>query len=172
MWPSWRHSPAELKKLENDPAALRAAIDAHITDEAGTLKGQLHDWDVENEPYSNNDFMKVLGDPVQADWFKLARVTDPAAKLYLNDYGILAAGGKDAAHQQHFEDTISLLQKEGRAARWYRHSGPFRLGFDATRAHAGNFGPLRQVSACRFRSPSSMCRCPTRGCRPITPATF
>ena len=113
VWPSWRHSPAELKALENDPAALRAAIEAHIKDEAGTLKGQLHDWDVENEPYTNNDLMKVLGDGVQADWFKLARKADAGAKLYLNDYGILAAGGKDAAHQQHFEQTIAQLVRDG-----------------------------------------------------------
>ena len=113
VWPSWRHSPAQLKKLENDPAALRAAIEAHIKDEAGTLRGQLHDWDVENEPYSNHDIIDILGKPVQADWFKLAHQADPNAKLYLNDYGILAAGGKDAAHQGHFEETIAQLQKEG-----------------------------------------------------------
>ncbi len=113
VWPSWRHSPGELKAMENDPAKLRAAIEAHIVDEAGTLKGQLRDWDVENEPFTNNDFMKVLGDGVQADWFKLAREADPNATLYLNDYGIVAAGGKDLAHQQHFEETIALLVKEG-----------------------------------------------------------
>ena len=113
VWPSWRHSPAELKKLENDPAALRTALEAHIADEAGTLRGQLHDWDVENEPYSNHDIIDLLGPEVQADWFKAARKADPAARLYLNDYGILATGGKDAAHQQHFEETIAQLQKAG-----------------------------------------------------------
>ncbi len=113
VWPSWRHSPKELKNLENDAAALRAAIDAHIKDEAGTLRGQLRDWDVENEPYTNHDIIDLLGKPVQSDWFKLAREADPDATLYLNDYGILAAGGKDAAHQQHFEETIAQLQKEG-----------------------------------------------------------
>ena len=111
VWPSWRHSPAQLKQLENDPAALRATIEDHIKDEVGTLRGQLHDWDVENEPYSNHDIIDLLGKPVQADWFKLAHQADPNAKLYLNDYGILAAGGKDAAHQQHFEETIAQLQK-------------------------------------------------------------
>ena len=113
VWPSWRHSPAELKALESEPAALRAAIEAHIADEAGMLRGQLHDWDVENEPYSNHDIIDVLGPQVQAQWFKRAHEADPNATLYLNDYGILAAGGKDAAHQKHFEDTIALLQKEG-----------------------------------------------------------
>ena len=113
VWPGWRHSPAQLKALENDAAALRAAIDEHIADEAGTLRGQLHDWDVLNEPYNNHDIIDILGPKVQADWFKRAREADPGAKLYLNDYGILAAGGKDAAHQQHFEDTIAFLQKEG-----------------------------------------------------------
>ncbi len=113
VWPSWRHSPAQLKALENDPAALRAALNAHITDEAGMLSGQLRDWDVLNEPYKNHDIMDVLGPKVQAEWFVKAREADPEATLYLNDYGIVAAGGKDLAHQQHFEDTIALLVKEG-----------------------------------------------------------
>ena len=113
VWPSWRHSPAELEALKTAPAALRASIDAHIKDEAGTLRGQLHDWDVENEPYTNHDIIDLLGPKVQADWFKLAHQADPGAQLYLNDYGILAAGGKDLPHQDHFAKTIESLQKEG-----------------------------------------------------------
>ncbi len=113
VWPSWHHSPTEWKALENDPAALNAAVNAHITDEVGTLRGQLHDWDVENEPFKNHDIIDVLGPQVQAEWFKKAREADPKATLYLNDYGIVAAGGKDLAHQQHFEDTIKRLIKDG-----------------------------------------------------------
>ena len=113
VWPSWGHSSPELKALENDPMALRTALNAHITDEVGTLRGQLHDWDVENEPYKNHDIIDAVGPKVQAEWFKKAHEADPKATLYLNDYGIVAAGGKDLAHQQHFEDTIALLIKEG-----------------------------------------------------------
>ncbi len=112
VWPSWRHSPAELKALETDPVALRKSLNDHIADEAGALRGQLVDWDVLNEPYKNHDLMDVLGPQVQSEWFREARKADPTAKLYLNDYGILSAGGNDRAHQQHFEDTIAFLVKE------------------------------------------------------------
>ena len=112
VWPSWKHSPAELKALENEPAKLKQAISDHIADEAGALRGQLVDWDVLNEPYTNHDIIDLLGPSVQAEWFRAAKKADPSAKLYLNDYGILEAGGKDLAHQKHFEDTIALLVKE------------------------------------------------------------
>ena len=109
VWPSWRHLPAELKNLENDPAALQSAVDAHITDEASSLRGQLHDWDVLNEPYKNHDLMDILGPQSQVEWFQKAHQADPAATLYVNDYGILAGGGRDADHQGQFESTIAYL---------------------------------------------------------------
>lgn len=112
VWPSWLRTPRQLKAMAGDPPAVRQAVSAHITDEVTTLRGQLHDWDVLNEPYKNHDLMDLLGPAVQADWFKTARQADPGAKLYLNDYGILSAGGKDSAHQRNFEETIGLLLKE------------------------------------------------------------
>jgi GH35 family endo-1,4-beta-xylanase len=112
VWPSWRHSPPHLKELANDPAALKKAVEDHIADAAGTLRGQLHDWDVLNEPYKNHDIIDLLGPSIQTEWFQAAHRADPNAKLYLNDYGILSAGGKDSAHQKHYEDTIAFLIKE------------------------------------------------------------
>jgi hypothetical protein len=60
VWPSWRHSPSHLKALENDPVALKQALETHIADAVGTLRGQLHDWDVLNEPYKNHDIIDML----------------------------------------------------------------------------------------------------------------
>jgi endo-1,4-beta-xylanase len=96
VWPSWGMSPPQLKKdyeahlaSEGQDAArqwLAAAIDAHISDEVGTLKGKVVSWDVINEPVNNHDFMDILGAGAMADWFKTAHAADPNARLYLNDF--------------------------------------------------------------------------------------
>ncbi len=112
VWPSWKHSPSQLQDMKGDPDAVRRAMAAHITDEVSALRGQLHDWDVLNEPYKNHDIIDLLGPSAQSEWFRAARRADPQARLYLNDYGILASGGNDRAHQKHFSDTIAFLQKE------------------------------------------------------------
>ncbi|MCL2742910.1 MAG: endo-1,4-beta-xylanase [Planctomycetaceae bacterium] len=113
VWPSWRHIPRDVETLANDKDALRRRIDEHIKHEVTTMKGLLVDWDVINEPYNNNDVMKVLGDEEMVRWFKLARQYDPKVNLYLNDFAILTGGGKDTAHQDHFEKTLKFLKDNG-----------------------------------------------------------
>lgn len=111
IWPSWRHTPNDLKALANKPEELRRRIDEHIRDEATAMKGLLVDWDVINEPYDNNDVMKVLGDEEMVRWFKIAKECDPNVNLYLNDYAILSASGMDRMHQDHFEKTLKFLRE-------------------------------------------------------------
>ena len=113
VWPSWKNTPRDLQALKGDPDKLRARINAHIAHEVSTLKGRLIDWDVINEPYTNHDLMKVLGDEEMIAWFKLARHHDPQVNLYLNDYAILSGGGMDRAHQDHFERTLRFLKQGG-----------------------------------------------------------
>jgi GH35 family endo-1,4-beta-xylanase len=113
IWPSWKNTPRDLPALKDNPEALRQRINSHIASEVATLKGRLADWDVINEPYNNNDVMKVLGDSEMLAWFKLARQHDPDVRLTLNDYAILSAGGLDKAHQDHFEKTLRFLKDGG-----------------------------------------------------------
>lgn len=40
-------------------------------------------------------------------WFQLARQLDPKAKLFINDYDILAAGGLDVNHQNYYFAVIN-----------------------------------------------------------------
>ncbi len=107
VWPSWRWLPERLKELKNDPAALRREVREHIRDELTQLRGKFVDWDVINEPYSNHDLIDILGRGAMVEWFELAREFEPNAKLYLNDYSILA--GNDDRHRDHFEETIRFL---------------------------------------------------------------
>ncbi len=113
IWPAWRYSPQDLQKLKDNPEALRQRINSHIRDEAGAMKGLVVDWDVINEPYNNHDVMDILGDGEMIAWFKLAHSLDPGARLYVNDFAILSAGGLDKAHQDHFEKTLRLLKDGG-----------------------------------------------------------
>jgi GH35 family endo-1,4-beta-xylanase len=73
----------------------------------------VDEWDVLNEPYDNNDLMELLGDRVMVDWFHTARAVLPGTPLYMNDYSILAAGGRDRKHQEHFEQTARFLLENG-----------------------------------------------------------
>ncbi len=113
VWPSWGHLPGKLAQLKDDKEKLKKAIEEHIRDVAGKMAGRLDHWDVVNEPYDNHDLMDILGDEVMIDWFKIARETDPKAKLYLNDYAILSGGGGETGHRAHFEKTARFLIEGG-----------------------------------------------------------
>lgn len=113
VWPSWRNLPPSLKDLSGDKAALAEAIHKHILEEAGAYKGQLVDWDVVNEPFAEHDVLDLLGKDVMVDWFKWAHEADPAAKLYLNEYGIFSGGGMDKTHQDDFFTNLSMLKAKG-----------------------------------------------------------
>lgn len=113
VWPGWRWLPNDLKDLAGDPAALRKRVLEHIRDEVTATRGLLEDWDVVNEPYTNHDLMDILGREEMAAWYKEAREFDPKPALYLNDFNILAAGGRDTAHQRHFYETLQFLLDRG-----------------------------------------------------------
>jgi endo-1,4-beta-xylanase len=126
VWPGKDNLPDSIDALLEKPRELIAAIDAHIRDEAAALRGQVVDWDVVNEPFTNLDVqaaVTALKRNSTPDWiekhasvlsgfFKAAREADPGARLYLNDYSILETGGTDAPHQEHFERTIWQLFAE------------------------------------------------------------
>src|SRR5690606_5054847 len=61
------------------------------------------------EPYDNHYLMDAFGNEVMVDWFERARLNLPQHKLYINDYSILSAGGRDFAHQNHYKETIQYL---------------------------------------------------------------
>ena len=113
LWPGWKNLPKSLRSLEGDPPKLRAAVLDHVRDEATAFRGQLVEWDVVNEPYTNKDLQPILGEEILADAFRAAHEADPAAKLYINDYSILSSGGTDFAHQDHYEKTIRALLAAG-----------------------------------------------------------
>lgn len=113
IWPSFRNCPSSLEALRDNPVALKNAIDKRIDDVTGFTSGRLIDWDVINEPYSEHDLMDILGDEAMADWFKRVRRSDRRAKLYLNDYSILSAGGINKNHQDYYYNVIRYIDSLG-----------------------------------------------------------
>jgi len=113
VWPGWRHMPSWVEGLKEDPDALRRAVREHVTDVASATRGQLIDWDVINEPYTNHDVQDILGEEEMAEWFRLARAADPDVTLYLNDYSIVNNGGYDLPHQDGYIRIAKLLDSLG-----------------------------------------------------------
>jgi endo-1,4-beta-xylanase len=123
VWPGEKNLPHPIVALFKQPAALKSAINDHIREEAGAMRGQLIEWDVVNEPFSNFNVQAAITGvapksapdwierhaSVLSEFYRTAREADPAPKLYLNDYSILETGGNDAPHQEHLERTIRKL---------------------------------------------------------------
>ncbi len=123
VWPSWQWLPNSLKTTYDNKvvtegqiaatAWLRQAVINHIADEASTLTGKLVEWDVLNEPYANHELQDILGNAAMIDWFVQAKQSDPAARMFINDYGILSSRGADYSHQNHYFNTIQYLLAGG-----------------------------------------------------------
>ena len=109
LWPGWTRLPKDVAALEGKPDALRTRILDHVRDEVGAFKGQILEWDVVNEPVTNTDVQRVLGNGILAETFKAAREADPQAKLFINDYSILSHGGADTEHQDAYYKTVRDL---------------------------------------------------------------
>ncbi len=115
IWPSEQRMPASVVAMADDPHRFRRTIERHIQRMVERYRGRLIDWDVVNEPYAHHFAMDVLGgNQVMADWFKIAHAADPACKLYINDYEILASGDMlGTPHQEHFYRTTADLLEAG-----------------------------------------------------------
>ena len=113
VWPSWQYTPASLRKLAGQPDQLRQAILEHIRRTVTELQGICAYWDVVNEPFANNDILKILGDSAMVDWFREAHDADPQAQLFLNDYEFVTNAGKSHTHQDFTVRTAQSLRQQG-----------------------------------------------------------
>lgn len=102
---------------------LKQVMIDHITTIMSRYKGRIAQWDVVNEPMSEDDidynniqkgirkqmWFDVLGEKYIDIAYKTARASDPSAKLYLNDYGL----EKDGKRWDSFLSLIKRLQSRG-----------------------------------------------------------
>lgn len=113
IWPGWEYLPSDLKNLADNPEQLRARIDQHFRDIIPAVRGRVDKWDVINEPITNTALQNILGEAELARWFQLARSHDPSAKLFINDFNILEAGGNDTPHQAALAQLVANLERRG-----------------------------------------------------------
>jgi endo-1,4-beta-xylanase len=113
VWPSWRYSPPGLAASKDNPGALEQHIEDHLKDIVGATRGQLTEWDVVNEPYTNHDILDLLPPDAMASWFKRVHQLDPKPELFLNDYAGLTSRGENTPHKDAFEKTLRSLKEQG-----------------------------------------------------------
>lgn len=111
IWPGHGNLPKDFPSLAGKPAEMRARIEGRFQDIIAATKGKVVEWDVVNEPYSNNDVMRTLGWGEMAAWFRRAKQLDPKPRLTLNDYPPLDGDDLMNAHLNHFYGQIEALQK-------------------------------------------------------------
>jgi endo-1,4-beta-xylanase len=82
---------------------LEAILKQHIQTEVSHFSGEVHEWDVVNEPFNDdgtledNLWLRVIGPdyiPLALTW---AHEADPTAKLFINDYNVDWPGPKEQA---------------------------------------------------------------------------
>jgi endo-1,4-beta-xylanase len=100
--PAWLTSGVADGSIDN--TELRALLRKHITDEMTHFRGQIWQWDVANEFFTDSNpsminptdfWVARLGPGVLSDVFRWAHAADPHALLFFNDYNI---GGEDGSN--------------------------------------------------------------------------
>ena len=123
IWPSRTFMPDSIwdeydLRVANDGTAsanswLESTINARIDDVLTEFNGDIPEWDVVNEPFSNHDVMDVLGDSALVGWFQRVRDINPNIKLTLNDFDIFSRNGGNAAHRASFDYWLGLINTAG-----------------------------------------------------------
>ena len=110
-WAGFDRIPRELATYKNDADGLRDLVNRHVRDLASKYKGPIVEWDVLNEPYSEHEFMDILGKESAIDWFHIAAEANPEAKRYINDFGVLTRSSEQ--HQDFYYKYIQWLLESG-----------------------------------------------------------
>lgn len=92
-----------------DGAELQAAVDRRLSSSVSRYAGRLVSWDVNNEMLDGSFYRDRLGIDAVAGMFKEAARLDPAAKLFVNEYGILG----NAEKTERYLALIRELQAHG-----------------------------------------------------------
>lgn len=105
--------------MEKTPKSERKQVMVnHISNVVGHFKGKVAEWDVVNEPLSEDDIdysngklglrKQMWSDAMGEDYidiaFRSVHAADPAAKLYLNDFGLEKDGMR-------WDALVSLIQR-------------------------------------------------------------
>jgi endo-1,4-beta-xylanase len=115
-------TPSWFFTLPDRNAKEHAVID-HIKTLAGRYRGIVHSWDVVNEPLEPKDgradglrkavFLEALGPGYLDLAYRLARETDPKARLVVNEYDVELDTAEHEARRIALLDLLQRMQKAG-----------------------------------------------------------
>lgn len=113
VWPGWKFNPRSTKELAlRDTAAFNRFLKAQFYERMAITKGHMVAWDVVNEMMHEKDFFSYLPKNIVVEWFQLARLLDPDAQLFINEYGMLN-GLQSPVNIQAYLETIRGLRSQG-----------------------------------------------------------
>lgn len=117
--PAWVTRLPTATPLEK--ADVEQVMTDHIKNVMGHYKGKVPTWDVVNEPLADYDefengtilrnsiWSRAMGEAYIAKAFTTARQADPAAKLYMNEFGL----EEDGERWDEFLSLVTRLKKAG-----------------------------------------------------------
>jgi len=91
-----------------DTASLGQAMESRINSVVGRYKGKFEHWDVNNEMLHGSWYQDQLGANARATMFKKVKAVDSQAKLFVNDYSVVAGG-----RTSDYLSQIQSLQSQG-----------------------------------------------------------
>lgn len=111
-----KHEPEAFLRLDGNKPAFTAMYDNYIRTVMGRYRGKIPSWDVVNEPVNGDGlglratmWGRNFGDLGYIERaFRIARETDPSAKLFINEYDLELKPEKRLAFMQMME---ALLKK-------------------------------------------------------------
>ncbi len=91
VWPGWKFNPRSTRLIaeQGDSGRFARFIRGQFYERMAYTKGSLIAWDVVNELMHEKDFFAYMPEDEVVEWFKLAKRLDPAAQLFINEYGML-----------------------------------------------------------------------------------
>ncbi len=107
IWAHEQRIPKNKVELLKTPELLKTELDDHIRSYANLYPKTFVEWDVLNEPYSQHQFMDILGKEQTVRWFQVAREANPSFSNWINDYAVLE--GNDTEHQNSYHEWVKYL---------------------------------------------------------------
>jgi endo-1,4-beta-xylanase len=133
----YQQNPAWLTGATWNPETLKVVLKEHIDSVVGHYKGKILAWDVVNEAFNDGTgSLRVTGSPWAATLgagyidlaFQEARVADPAALLFYNDYNLETPGLK----QDSVYARLSSMKARGIPIDGIGFQAHFQVNADAT----------------------------------------
>lgn len=114
VWPGWKFNPRATRLIaeQGDPERFARFIKGQFYERMAYTKGALIAWDVVNELMHEKDFFAFISEDEVVGWFKLAKQLDPAAQLFINEYGMLN-GAQSPVNIEEYIAKIRDLRSKG-----------------------------------------------------------